>query len=319
MNNSYSHKEVTAILNIAGSTVYKLVNEQILEIASTDKNINSSRRYTKQSVDAAKKIINPDIPGLKVAEFARKYNYSAPRVYTAIKKIGITVDTITINKTEVMYLSEENQAILLKELSKQKHKGEKRTFYNKEAGIALYQRFMDSKQGIHRVVINESNEWGIVIDNQFIIFKEAQEKLCLESCYSISHLNFTQKNGAYVDFLFSKPSKLFETFLDFTYSYFGIENMHLKINEKKEFELSIKEATVESDQLKDIDLSLLKQHLIDGEIKRNENNQITFSSQRKVLTVRVSRVAEDLLHKEYLKTNKSYSELLDDLIRKHLE
>lgn len=319
MTNSYSHKEVTDILNIAGSTVYKLVNDDILEVAPAESNVTGSRRYTKQSVDAAKERINPDIPGLKIVDFAKKHNCSTPRVYTAIKKTQITIDTIIINNKNVMYLSNENQAILLKELSKNKHKGEKRTFYNKEYNIALYQGFKDTDQAIHRVQISEGNEWGFYVENQFIPFEKAVKTLNLKPFYTISNTGFKQNKSSYLDFLFATlHNETFKAFLDFSYTHFGIEHMHLALNANGEIELAVKETSVERDLLKAIDITMLQEALINGDIMV-ELGRVTFQSNDKTLTLRISKEAEELLHKEQAATDKSHSIIVDTLIKKHLK
>lgn len=319
MTNSYSHKQVTAILNIAGSTVYKLVNDKILEVAPVESNVTGSRRYTKQSVDAAKERLNPDISGLKIVDFAKKNNYSTPRVYTAIKNTQITIDTITIHNKSVMYLSSENQAILLKELSKNKHKSEKRTFYNKEYTIALYQGFKDTDQAIHRVKINEANEWGFYVENQFIPFEKAVKTLNLKPFYTISNTGFKQNKSAYVDFLFATlHNETFKAFLDFSYAHFGIEHMHLALNVNGDIELAVKETSVAYDLLKAIDITTLQEALINGEITV-EADIVAFQSHDKTLTLRISKEAEALLHKEQAASDKSHSIIVDTLIKKHLK
>lgn len=319
MKNSYSHKEVTEILNIAGSTVYKLVNDNILEVALTESNVTGSRRYTQQSVEAAKERFNPDIPGLKIVDFAKKHNYSTPRVYTAIKKTQITIDTIIINNKNVMYLSNENQTILLKELSKNKHKGEKRTFYNKEYNIALYQGFKDTDQAIHRVQINEENEWGFYIENLFIPFEKAVKTLNLKPFYAISNTGFKQNKSSYLDFLFATlHNETFKAFLDFSYAHFGIEHMHLALNANGEIELAVKETFIERDLLKAVDITTLQEALINGEMTV-EAGIVIFQSHDKTLTLRISKEAEELLHKEHAATDKSHSIIVDTLIKKHLK
>lgn len=311
-----SKNEVIEFLGIVEATFYKLVQNGQLEAEILPENIKRKKRYSKDSVLRYQQQYQPDIPGLKVAEFAKKHKLTNQRVYAYIKKLDFTLPTVQIGKRKVLYLTSEQQEVLIKEIYKHKHRGAKSDFFNSKSEVALYQKFINEAGESYRVV-NENGEWGFYITNQFIDVEQAKKELLLEPSYSIHKKPIY--SSSYAEFII--PAVKSYAFLDLFYNALGIENIYIFHNPSENvIELSLKAIStdvadiihISNDSIQSI-LNSLNQYSINGSVTLVDGI-LNITANTKSITFEVNETVYELIEAMALRNGTSISKEVTKIV-----